>query len=188
MAGHDHGAAGQEGVAFGDAAPQDAAVPDRRAFLRIELFAHRRMDAVGGDQQRAFMAAGRLPVALSMKSARTPPGSRSTRRDDGWSGCSCAQSLGRGIEQDLMQRAAMDGELRPFVAGLDPARFAPDRLAVFGEIRQLFGAHAGRVELIEQAKLDQFAHACGSTLMPTPSGFSAARSRTPWRERRSDAG
>ena len=53
-----------------------------------------------------------------------------------------AQPLDRGIEQDLLQRAAMDRELRPFVTGLDAARLAPDRLAVLGEIGELFGAHA----------------------------------------------
>src|SRR3954451_4647417 len=68
------------------------------------------------------------------------------------------QAFGRGIEQDLMQRAAMDRELRPFVSGLKPARLAPDRLAVLGEILELPGAHAAGVELVEQAEFDQFAH------------------------------
>ena len=52
-----------------------------------------------------------------------------------------AQALDRGIEQDLLQRAAMDRELRPFVAGLDAARLAPDRLAVLGEVGELLGTH-----------------------------------------------
>jgi hypothetical protein len=52
------------------------------------------------------------------------------------------QPLGRGIEQDLLQRAAMDRELRPFVAGLDAARLAPDRLALLGKIREFPGADA----------------------------------------------
>ena len=69
-----------------------------------------------------------------------------------------AQPLGRGIEQDLLQRAAMDRELRPFVTGLDAARLAPDRLAVLGEIREFLGAHGGRIEPVVQAELDQFAH------------------------------
>ena len=38
MAGHDHGAAGEKRVAFGDAAPEDAAVPDRRTFVRDRAF------------------------------------------------------------------------------------------------------------------------------------------------------
>ena len=71
---------------------------------------------------------------------------------------SLPQPFDRGIEQDLLQRAAMDRELRPFVTGLDAARLAPDRLAVLGEIRQFPGADAGRIELVVQAELDQFAH------------------------------
>ena len=69
-----------------------------------------------------------------------------------------SQPLGRGIEQDLLQRAAMDRKLRPFVSGLDAARLAPDRLAVLGEIRELPGADGVRIELVVQAELDQFAH------------------------------
>ena len=69
-----------------------------------------------------------------------------------------SQPFDRGIEQNLLQRAAMDRELRPFVTGLDAARLAPDRLAVLGEIRELLGADSGRIERVVQAELDQFAH------------------------------
>src|ERR1700689_3387052 len=82
-----------------------------------------------------------------------------------------SQPLGRGIEQDLLQRAAMHRELRPFVTGLEAARLAPDRLAVFGEIRQLPGAHAGRIELVEQAELGQFAHRMGQHVDADPERF-----------------
>src|SRR5712675_3379548 len=68
------------------------------------------------------------------------------------------QPFGRGVEQDLLQRAAVDRKLRPFVTGLDAAGLAPDRLAVLGEIRELLGAYASRVERVMQAELDQFAH------------------------------
>src|SRR5262249_30362685 len=69
-----------------------------------------------------------------------------------------AETFGRGIEQDLLQRAAMDRELRPFITGVQSTRLAPDRLAVLGEIGELLGAHARCRELIEQPELDQFAH------------------------------
>ena len=69
-----------------------------------------------------------------------------------------AEPLGRGIEQDLLQRAAMDRELRPFVSGVETARLAPDRLAMLGEVGELGGAHAGGVQPIEQAELGEFAH------------------------------
>ena len=159
VAGHDHGAAGQEGVAVGDAAPQDAAVPDRRAFAGIELFANRRMDAVGRNQQcaveTALRFAGRLVDEFGADAVlRLAPAGEMVAGEN----VLFAQPLDRGIEQNLLQRAAMDRKLRPFVTGLDAARLAPDRLAVLGEIGEFFGADAGRVEPVVQAELDQFAH------------------------------
>ena len=69
-----------------------------------------------------------------------------------------SQPLGRGVEQDLLQRAAMNRELRPVVPGLEAARLAPDRFAVLGKIREFFGAHARGVELVQQTQFDQLAH------------------------------
>ena len=69
-----------------------------------------------------------------------------------------AETLNNGVEQDLVQRAAMDRELRPLVSGLYPARFAPDRLSMLGEVRQFLRPDAGGIELLEQAEFDQFAH------------------------------
>src|SRR6266705_2181472 len=68
------------------------------------------------------------------------------------------QPFGRGVEQNLLQRAAMDRKLRPFVTGLDAAGLAPDRLAVLGKIREFPGAHARPIELVEQAEFDQLTH------------------------------
>src|SRR5262249_59909424 len=69
-----------------------------------------------------------------------------------------AKPVGGSVQQDLLQRAAVNGKLRPFVTGLEAPRLAPDRLAVFGKIGQFLGADAGSAELIEQAKLDQLAY------------------------------
>ena len=69
-----------------------------------------------------------------------------------------AEPFDRGVEQNLLQRAAMDRELRPLVAGLDTAWFAPDRLAMFRKISELAGAYSRRVEPIVQAEFDQLAH------------------------------
>src|SRR5712671_239293 len=68
------------------------------------------------------------------------------------------QPFGRGVEQNLLQRAAMDRKLRPFVTGLGAARLAPDRLAVLGKIREFPGAYARGIKLVEQAEFDQLAH------------------------------
>src|SRR5262249_17235963 len=54
--------------------------------------------------------------------------------------------------------AAMDRELRPFVAGFQSARFAPDRLAALGEVSEFPRTDAGGIEAVVQAKLDQLAH------------------------------
>ena len=71
---------------------------------------------------------------------------------------SLPEPFDRGVEQDLLQRAAMDRELRPFVTGLDAARFAPDRLAVLGEVGEFLGADGGCIKRVLQAEFDQFAH------------------------------
>src|SRR6185369_11284227 len=63
-----------------------------------------------------------------------------------------------GVEQELLEGAAMDRELRPFVAGFQPARLAPDRLAVLGEIGEFAGPHAAGVQSVHQPELDQLAH------------------------------
>ena len=190
VAGHDHGAAGEERIRRGDAAPEDAPVPDRRAFVGIELFADRGVNAVGRDQKRAVMAAGRFSGRLVDEIGADAvrclgPVAQMMAGENIFA----AQPFGRGIEQDLLQRAAMDRELRPFVAGLDPARLAPDRLAVLGKIRKFPGAHAGRVEPVEQAEFDQLANRVRQHVDADAERLQlGARSRIFWRERRSGAG
>jgi len=41
------------------------------------------------------------------------------------------------------------------------------------KIREFPGAHAGRIELVEQAEFDQLTHGMRQQLMPTPSGFNS---------------
>jgi len=127
VAGHDHGAAGEKRVGRGDAAPEDASVPDRRAFQGIELFADRGVNAVGCDQQRAVVApcgfAGGLVDEIGADAAR---GFRPVAKMMAGEDVLRTQPFGRGVEQDLLQRAAVDRELRPFVTGLNAARLAPD--------------------------------------------------------------
>ena len=55
-----------------------------------------------------------------------------------------------------LQAAAVDGELRHVVAGVDAARLAPDLLAEAVGVEQLVGADADLVEPVEQAELGQF--------------------------------
>ena len=97
----------------------------------IELRAHRGMNAVGADQQRALrVVAIGSPVRRSTKCARTPvrsslPAGQMMAGENAVG----AQPLARRVEQDHLQFAAMDGELRPVVAGGRPRGSRPDALA-----------------------------------------------------------
>ena len=55
-----------------------------------------------------------------------------------------------------LQPAAMNGELRNVVAGVEAARLAPDLLTETVGIEQLVGADRDRIEPLEQAELGQF--------------------------------
>jgi hypothetical protein len=62
------------------------------------------------------------------------------------------------VQQDHLQLAAMDGELRPGQAGMPPARIGPDRLAVAVGVAQLAGFDAGRGERRFEPEARQDAH------------------------------
>jgi len=49
-----------------------------------------------------------------------------------------------------LQAAAMDGKLRHVVAGIEPARLAPDLLAEAVGVKQLIGADADRIEPFQE--------------------------------------
>ena len=62
-----------------------------------------------------------------------------------------AQPLDHGLMNDALQPAAMDRELRHVMAGIEPALFVPDLLAVAGQIEQLVGADRDLIEPVQQA-------------------------------------
>src|SRR5215472_17360149 len=99
------------------------------------------MNAVGGNQQRAFVGA-RWPVrgAIDEVGANAIRRLAPVREMMAGQNVPCAQPLGRGIEQDLLQNAAVDRELRPFVAGVQSAWLTPDRLPALGEVGKFPGA------------------------------------------------
>ena len=55
-----------------------------------------------------------------------------------------------------LQPAAMDRELREFIAGVQPAGLAPDLLAEPVGVEKLVSADRNRIEALEQSKLGQF--------------------------------
>src|SRR3569833_2317262 len=115
------------------------------------------MDAVGADQERAVIFAGRIAVLVDETGCdavcRLAPVLEVMSGED----VVAPDARAGGIEQELQEDAAVDRELRPFIAGLQPARFRPDLLAVLGEVGELLGSHGGGVELVEEAELDQLA-------------------------------
>src|SRR2546430_8296556 len=111
------------------------------------------MDAVGGDQKFAFVGACGLAGRLVDEFGADAVGGFGPAGEVmAGENIFATQPLDRGVEQNLLQRAAMDRELRPLVAGLAAARLAPDRLAMFGEISEFAGAHGRSVEAILQAE------------------------------------
>ena len=66
--------------------------------------------------------------------------------------------LHRRVVKELLQMPAMYRNLGPFVTRQKPAFLAPDQLASFGEIRQMIGSQANRLELAQQAELVEFAN------------------------------
>jgi hypothetical protein len=62
-----------------------------------------------------------------------------------------------GTMDHALQPAAMNGELRHVVAGIEAARLAPHFLAVAVEIIQLVGANSGSIEPIQQSEAGQLA-------------------------------
>mgnify|MGYP003136857680 CR=1 FL=1 len=157
MAGHHHRAAGEERIGLADRAPEDAAVPLRRPLVGMEGGAHGRVDAVGGDQQvrldRLALSAPvdearrhPLPVLLEL---RQPPVGADARPPE---------PFASRLVEDHLQPAAVDGILRPAIAGVAAARLAPDLLAVPVGVDQFLGLDRRRGEPVGEAQFRQFAH------------------------------
>src|SRR5262245_2485591 len=160
------GAAGEVGLLPRYAAPHIDAAIGERAFLRIELRPHRRMDAVACDQHVALVlrerravrrdeARGDAAVAL-LDADATVSGDEAFR----------AQSLAHRVEQHLVEVAAMDGEMRPAMPGGEPPRLAVDELAVAGkEGIVLWLAGHGR-ERVLQPELAELLHRVRAEIDP----------------------
>lgn len=164
-----HAAAREKGLPGRGASPHVDARIARRALVRIQLLAQRRVDAVAAHRDRAAHrraaigevhrhAVGILFDAGAAVAALHAVG---------------AQALQGFVQQHRLQVAAVDRVLRPVVARVLAGGLAEHQLAVLGEEDRLLRAHAHGVERVEQAQLGQLAHRMGSRLMPTPSGRSS---------------
>src|SRR5271155_4004264 len=132
------------------ATPQHRAVPARRAFVRKQCFAHGGMNAVGADQH---VAARRRPVrAVAVEKIGGDAGFVLAGGAEPVSGMDArlAEPRADRLIDHALQTAAMDGKLRYVVAGIEPARFAPDLLAEAVGVKQLIGAAAARIEPFQE--------------------------------------
>ena len=111
------------------------------------------MDAVGADQNIAARGVAMAAAAIEeiggdaaiVLRERAEPAIQMDAR--------FTQAGARRLVDDVLQPAAMDGELRNVVAGIEAARLAPDLLAEAIGIDELVGADRDRVEPVEQAEI-----------------------------------
>ena len=152
----DHRTPGEEHRPVDGTAPQHHAVPARRALVGIKTLAHEGVDAVGTDQHVA--ARGRAVRAAAVEEIGGDAGLVLAERAEPVAGTDApfAEPRARRLVDQPLQSAAMYRELRHLVAGVEPARFAPDLLAEAVGVEQLVGADADGIEGFEQAQLSQF--------------------------------
>ena len=120
------------------------------------------MDSVAGDEQ-APVRHDALPAGRALKKSRAD-----TAAGLGVESCKLATEVEpplprrcSGLQQQEMKCSAMDGNLRPAVAGGETPRLAPDALAAFGEIGKLAARHAGLLNGRAQPQFLQFPHGVG---------------------------
>lgn len=152
----------RNGGADSDPTPHGDAVPKGSSFVRVERLTHDRVDAVTPDQQVCpnppYRAAG-LPVnklapdlaVLLPEAGEVVAGVDASR----------AEPFEHGPMQDAEQLAAVNGDLRPAVAGGQATWFAPDPLAVPGVEDEFGGGDADRSQIVKETELGQLAHGVG---------------------------
>ncbi len=122
----------------------------------MELRAHRRMDAVAGNDQIALL---RLQCAVvRADEACRDAGIALLDPDAAMAGDEALRAEPRAhrVEQDLVQVGAVDGKVRPLMPGGEPPGLAVDQLAVAGEegiVLRLAGNFRERVLQSERAQL-----------------------------------
>jgi hypothetical protein len=114
------------------------------------------VDAVGADQHVAARRPGRAAGAVD-EGGRDPAliGGEGGKATAGADRARAEPLLDRPVD-DPLQASAVDGELRHVVAGVDPARLAPDLLAEAVRVDQLARADRGGVELVEKTQPREF--------------------------------
>ena len=89
--------------------------------------------------------------------------------------CRCTETFGRCLPQHGVQPAAMDGELRHVVAGVQASRLRPDRLPEMVGIGQLPRPYADRVQTGQQIQGREFADRMRQRIDADTQGSSSRR-------------
>ena len=126
--------------------------------MRIKLRAHGRVDAVGGDQQIGVYDRDLLVRAACDEACAHFAFRQLLDRSEMVAGPNpCfGEPLPSRAEQDHLQIAAMDRQLRPGIARRKPARLAPDFLPELVEIDELACRNRSLGQRIEQPALAQY--------------------------------
>src|SRR6185312_1632519 len=109
------------------------------------------MDAVGAYQNIAARGVGMGAAAVEEIGGHTAFILRERAEPAAGTDRILAQPLDHGLVDHALQAAAVDRELRHFMAGIQPALLVPDLLAVAGQIKQLIGADRDLIEPVHQA-------------------------------------
>ena len=139
--GPDHVGAGKERLPPRRAAPHVDARIARRALVREELPAHRRMDAVAGDCDGRPPRRQRLPCRVAEMDGHALGVLLDAGAGPAGQDALVADALPRRVEQHRLQIAAVDRELRMRVAGMAAERLGIDQLAEAVEERRLLRRH-----------------------------------------------
>ncbi len=122
----------------------------------MQLGADARVDPVRPDE-RAPAQLGGAPVAAAIDDAHEHAVVCLLEPADGMTAAHAigAQAFGRHPQEQHLQLAAVDRELRVVVAGADAARLRPDALSVPVVVRELGGLDRGRGERVLQPEAGQ---------------------------------
>jgi hypothetical protein len=132
----------------------------RLAFLRIELPPHRRVNAVGADEDIGFVFGDSGAVAIDEGCDHLV--AALDKFLEHMTGVQrIADPRARRLDHHHLQPAAMDRVLRPRETGGAAALLAPHRLAKFVEEGQRLGRDADLGKTRAEAKLGQLAHGIG---------------------------
>ena len=144
--------------------------------FRIQRLPHGGMDSIGRDQQITLgiwqpdtcSPVNEPPAHGSPHPVSSQPIQMVARQHT-----ISAETVPSRGQQDQLQVAPVDGELRPMVAGVQPARFRPDALAMLVVVGQFRRRNGDFRQCIAQAEIKKSRTAWGRRLIPTPSGCGA---------------